>query len=381
MDEIPLLDLKKQFTTIKEEIKEAVNKVLSSGRYILGPNVEALEEEIARYCGVSFAVGVASGTDALRLSLIALGIGEGDEVITTPFSFIATTQAIIQTGATPVFVDIDEKTFNLDVKQVESSITERTRAILPVHLFGHSVDMKPLLEIARMYNLFVIEDAAQSFGSEYNYPSPEGATEWRKVGSMGDAGCFSFFPTKNLGGFGDGGMVITNQKEIARKVSLLRVHGGNSFDYSYDMMGYNSRLDELQAAILRVKLKYVDKWIKMRKGKASLYNKLLAGLPVETPHCEPYAKHTFCVYTIKTPQRDNLKRYLDIHRVSTKIYYPIPLHFQRVYDKQNFYQVKLPNAEKVCQEVLSLPLYPELEEEKIIYVVKRIQDFFKEFER
>lgn len=377
MDEIPLLDLRKQFKTIREEIKEAVNKVLSSGRYILGPNVEALEEEIANYCGVSFAVGVASGTDALRLSLIALGIGEGDEVITTPFTFIATTQAIIQTGATPVFVDIDEKTFNLDVKQVERSITKRTKAILPVHLFGHSVDMRPLLEIARKHNLFVIEDAAQSFGSEYNYLSSEGATEWRKVGSMGDVGCFSFFPTKNLGGFGDGGMVITNQKGIAKKVSLLRVHGGNSFDYSYNIMGYNSRLDEIQAAILRVKLKYVDKWIKLRREKAALYNRLLAETPVETPHCEPYAKHTFCVYTIKTSQRDSLKNYLNAHKVSTKIYYPIPLHFQKVYDKQNFYQVRLPNAEKVCREVLSLPLYPELEEEKIIYIVEKIKKFFQ----
>jgi len=357
--QVPLLNLKEQFKTIQEEIKEVVEKVLSSGHYILGPNVGALEEEVADYCGTSYGIGVASGTDALRLSLLALEIGEGDEVITTPFTFIATAEVITQVGATPVFVDIDGRTFNMDVDKIEEMITSKTKAIIPVHIFGHPVDMEPLLQIARKYNLFVIEDAAQSFGSEYNLAPPGKEPQWKKVGSMGDVGCFSFFPTKNLGGFGDGGMIITRKKEIAQKIRLLRVHGGNPSDYSYDTLGYNSRLDELQAAILRVKLKYVDKWVRLRREKAQLYNRLLSATSLKVPHCEPYARHTFCVYTVKTTLRDKLKNYLQTQGIGTKIYYPIPLHLQKVYKDLGYPQGRFPVAEKTCREVLSLPIYPD----------------------
>ncbi|MBE0479059.1 DegT/DnrJ/EryC1/StrS family aminotransferase [Candidatus Aerophobetes bacterium] len=378
--EIPLVDLKEQFKLIQKEVEEAVADVLKSGIYILGPNVEALEKEVSSYCGTSYAVGVASGTDALRISLLASGIGKDDEVITTPFTFIATIQAIMQVGATPVFVDIEEDTFNIDVDKIEKAITAKTRAILPVHLFGHTVNMQRLLSIARKYNLFVIEDAAQSFGSECNIASDTFSPEWKKAGSMGDAGCFSFFPTKNLGGFGDGGMVITDNREVAEKAKALRVHGGNSNSYSYEISGYNSRLDELQAIILRIKLKYVEKWTEMRKEKAFLYNKLLFATPVKIPNSKPYARHSFCVYTIRISAalRDKLKDFLKSYGINTKIYYPIPANLQVMYRNLTSGKGKysLPVAKKACQEVLSLPVYPELEEGKIIYIAEKIVNFF-----
>ncbi|MCD6406307.1 DegT/DnrJ/EryC1/StrS family aminotransferase [Candidatus Aerophobetes bacterium] len=375
--QIPLLDLKRQYRQIQDEVKEVVGEVLKSGQYILGPNVEALEEEVARYCGVDYAVGVASGTDALRLALLSLGIGKGDEVITTPFTFIATAQAITQVGATPVFVDIEEDTFNIDVGKIEEAITSRTRAILPVHLFGHSVDMKGILEVARKYDLFVIEDAAQAFGTECNIDR-EGSSLWKKAGSMGDVGCFSFFPTKNLGGFGDGGMVVTNNEEIAKKVRLLRVHGGSSRSYEYEMFGYNSRLDEIQAALLRVKLKYVDGWMKARQEKAALYNRLLIDTPVKTPCCKPYSRHSFCVYTIKVPFRDRLRKYLEEAKIATKVYYPVPIHLQKIY-REKVTNSCLPLSDKVCKEVLSLPIYPELKEEEIFYITEKIKAFFRDY--
>lgn len=373
---IPLLDLKTQYHSIEKEIKGAVEEVLQSGYYILGPNVKALEEEIAKYCRVKYGVGVASGTDALRLSLIALEIGEGDEVITTPFTFIATAEIISQVGAIPVFADIDEKTFNLDPEKVKHVITPKTRAILPVHIFGQPANIAPLLNLAKTYNLKVIEDAAQSFGAKYKDSSSNSV--WRKVGSLGDAGAFSFFPTKNLGGFGDGGMVVTQSKQVAEKLKLLRAHGGSTNNYSYSLLGYNSRLDELQAAILRVKLKFVDQWIAQRKEKAHLYSNLLSSpsLPVETPSEMSYSSHTFCVYTIRTPYRDKLKQYLEEEGVKTKIYYPIPLHLQEVYRKLGYHKGDFPVAEKACQEVLSLPIYPELKEKEIHYIVDKINKFF-----
>jgi len=377
---IPLLDLRAQYRSIEREVKRVVEEVFQSGHYILGSNVKALEEEIAKYCKVKYGVGVASGTDALRLSLIALGIGEGDEVITTPFTFIATAEVISQIGAVPVFVDIDEKTFNLNPEKLKQVITPKTKAILPVHIFGQSVNMTPVLNLAKAHNLKVIEDAAQSFGAEYNN-SPSNSV-WRKVGSLGDVGAFSFFPTKNLGGFGDGGMVVTQSKQVAEKLKLLRAHGGNPSTYSYSLLGYNSRLDELQAAILRVKLKFVDQWIAQRKEKAQLYSNLLSSLslPVETPSKMSYSSHAFCVYTIRTPYRDKLKQYLEEEGIKTKIYYPIPLHLQGVYRELGYHKGDLPVAEKACQEVLSLPIYPELKEEEIHYIVDKINKFFsKEF--
>lgn len=374
---IPLVNLENQFNKIQEEINEAIHKVLKSGHYILGPNVEALEEEVASYCGVSYGVGVASGTDALRLSLLALEIGEGDEVITTPFTFIATAQVINQVGATPVFVDIDERTFNLNVARIEEVITPRTKAIVPVHLFGHPVDMRNLLAIAGRYNLAVVEDAAQSFGSQCNLGKSSNGLCWKKTGSIGDVGCFSFFPTKNLGGFGDGGMVITDSEEIATRIRLLRAHGGNSDNYSYIGIGYNSRLDELQAAILRVKLKYVDQWIKQRKEKASIYDRLLSDSPVTVPYREDYATHTFCVYTIKALYRDTLRKHLEKKGIATKIYYPHPIYLQVPYRDLNYQREDFPVTEKICREVLSLPIYPELEKDKIQYIAKNIIEFFK----
>lgn len=369
---VPLLDLKPQYEQIKKEVEEAVKEVLHSGYYILGPNVKALEEEMAAYCGTKYAVGVASGTDALRLSLISLGIGEGDEVITAPFTFVATTEAIVQVGAKPVFVDIEEETFNIEPAKIEEVITEKTRAIIPVHLYGQSVDMEPIMRIAKKYNLKVIEDAAQAIGAEYGL---------KKVGSIGNIGCLSFFPTKNLGGCGDGGMVLTNDERIAEKIKSLRTHGTKS-DYIYSVFGYNSRLDELQAAILRVKLKYLDKWIEMRRQKASLYNELFSSSPsgpskgVKIPQEAPYARHGYCVYTICTPEREKLKEYLEAKGIGTKVYYPLPLHLQRVHKDLGYREGDFPLAEKASREVLSLPIYPELERDKIELVVKEISNFF-----
>ena len=377
---IHLLDLKTQYRSIEKEIKRAVEEVLKSGHYNLGSNVKDLEEDIAGYCKVKYGVGVASGTDALRLSLVALEIGKGDEVITTPFTFIATAEVISQVGAIPVFVDIDEKTFNLDSEKLKQAITPKTRAILPVHIFGQSVNMAPLLNLAKTYSLYVIEDAAQSFGAEYKRLSSNSSE--KKVGSLGDAGAFSFFPTKNLGGFGDGGMVITQSEKVAEKLKLLRAHGGNSNYYSYSLLGYNSRLDELQAAILRIKLKYVNQWITQRQKKARLYSKLLSSLPlpIEIPCKMSYSSHTFCTYTIRTPYRDRLREYLDKEGIKTKIYYPIPLHLQEIYQELGYHKGDFPVAEKACQEVLSLPIYPELKEEEINYIVDKINKFsFRSF--
>lgn len=370
--QVPLLDLKPQYEQIKKEVEEAVKEVLRSGYYILGPNVKALEEEMAAYCGTKYAVGVASGTDALRLSLISLGISEGDEVTTAPFTFVATTEAIVQVGAKPVFVDIEEETFNIDPAKIEEAITEKTRAIIPVHLYGQAVNIEPIMRIAKKYSLKVIEDAAQAIGAEYGL---------KKVGSIGDVGCLSFFPTKNLGGCGDGGMVLTNDEKIAEKIKSLRIHGTKS-DYIYSVFGYNSRLDELQAAILRVKLKYLDKWIEMRRQKAFLYNELFSSSPsgpskgVKIPQEAPHARHSYCVYTICTPERERLKEYLETKGIRTKVYYPLPLHLQRVHKDLGYRKGDFPLAEKASREVLSLPIYPELERDKIELVVKEISNFF-----
>jgi dTDP-4-amino-4,6-dideoxygalactose transaminase len=369
---IPLLDLKSQYKTIEEEVNRVIEEVLESGHYILGPNVKALEEEIASYCEVKYAIGVASGTDALRLSLLSLGVGKGDEVIVTPFTFIATAEVITQVGARPTFVDIEEKSFNLDPTKIEKAITRRTKAIIPVHLYGQAVDMCKIMHTAKKHNLKVIEDVAQAFGTEYH----GWAGRPKKLGSIGDVGCLSFFPTKNLGGYGDGGMVLTNDCEVARKIKMLRVHGLDS-NCSHSLLGYNSRLDELQAAILRVKLRWVDKWTRMRRQNASLYNKLFSSsaVPVRIPFQVPYARHSFCVYTIRTPQRDKLKDYLKKKGIGTKIYYPLPLHLQEVYRNLGYNEDDLPIAERASKEVLSLPIYPELREAQIELVVKEIKNF------
>ena len=372
--QVPLVDLKSQYETIKNEIDEAIEGVLSSGNYILGLNVKSLEDEIARYCGVSCAVGVASGTDALVLALSALGIGEEDEVITTPFTFFATAEAITQVGARPVFVDIEEESFNIDPAKIEEKLTKRTKAIVPVHLYGQPASMGSIMEIAGRHNLHIIEDAAQAFGAEYSFSRAA-----KKVGSIGDLGCLSFYPTKNIGGCGDGGMILTHHEKIAERLRVLRDHGASSL-YIHSMVGYNSRLDELQAAALRVKLRHVDSWIEMRRQNASLYDELLSnskGL-VTVPYQVPSALHTFCAYTIRAHQRDRLRDYLTKKGVGTRVYYPLPLHLQEVYARLGYKKGDLPVSEKACQEVISLPMYPELKEEQIEFVVREIKNFFSQ---
>lgn len=362
---IPLIDLKAQYESIKEEVDRAVREVLESGRYILGPNVEALEREIASYCGVKYGVGVASGTDALLLSLLALGIGPGDEVITTPFTFFATAEVIMQAGAKPVFVDIDPRTYNIDVERIEEKINENTKAIIPVHIFGQMVDMERVMQIARKYGLAVIEDACQAIGAEF---------KGQKAGAWGDAGCFSFFPTKNLGGYGDGGIVVTNDSAIAEKIRLLRAHG-SKVKYYHSVIGYNSRLDEIQAAILRVKLKYIDEWNEKRRKKASVYNELLKGMEgVCTPVEDYRGKAVYHLYVIRAEKRERIREALAGEGISTGVYYPLPLHLQEALRDLGYKVGDFPEAEKASKETLALPLYPELPEqdiERIAEAVKR----------
>lgn len=352
---VSLIDLKTQYLSIKEEIDAAVLQVLAQGQYILGPNVKALEEEVAAYCGVKYSVGVANGTDALLLTLLAYGIGPGDEVITTPYTFFATSEAICQAGATPVFVDIDPKTYNLDVKKITAKITARTKAILPVHIFGQIADMDEIMELARANNLIVIEDACQAFGAQY---------KGKKAGSIGHTGCFSFFPTKNLGGYGDGGIVVTNDEEIAAKIRVLRVHGSNK-KYIHQELGYNSRLDEIQAAILRVKIKYIDQWNNARMEKANLYKSLLAGSGIMVPHAEPWNKHIYHLFIIRSAYRDKIATRLKDNQVSSAIYYPVPLHLQKVHANLGYQVGDLPEAEIAARETLALPMSPHLSNQDI----------------
>lgn len=355
---IPLLDLKAQYNSIRNEIQEAVSGVLESGHYVLGPNVKTLEEEIAAYCGVKYAVGVANGTDALMLSLLTHGIGTGDEVITTPYTFFATAEVVSQLGATPVFVDIDAKTYNLDVNQIEARITKRTKAIIPVHLFGQMADMDAVTAIARKHNLAAIEDACQAIGARY---------KGRMAGSIGNTGCFSFFPTKNLGGYGDGGMVVTNDEAVVEKLRVLRAHGSKP-KYYHSMIGYNSRLDELQAAILRVKFRYIDEWNKRRAERAAEYDRLFAGSEVGIPYAEQGNKHIYHLYIISSPKRDQIKAALAIEGIASAIYYPVPLHRQEVYRSLGYGEGSLPVAEKAAKETLALPLYPELTREQQVRI-------------
>jgi len=360
---IPLTDLKKQYQTIKEEIDSAIEQVITKTNFILGNEVEEFEEEMTDYLNVKFAVGVASGTDALALALKALDIGEGDEVITTPFTFIATAEAITRAGAKPVFCDIDEKTYNMDADKIESRITPQTKAILPVHLYGLTCEMDKIVSLAQKHDLKIIEDAAQSFGAKYND---------KKAGTIGNLGCFSFFPAKNLGAFGDGGMVVTNDEQIMQKLKSLRNHGQTK-QYHYTMHGFNSRLDTLQAAILKVKLNHIDKWIKMRRVNAEYYKKLFSGTDIITPFIPDYAEHSFNYYTIRAKtNRDKIKNHLKDNDIASAIYYPLCLHLQEVYKNLGHKSGDFPVAEKLQNEVLSLPMYPELEKKEIEETVKSI---------
>jgi len=360
---VPMIDLKKQFAEIKDEVLAAVTEILESAHYILGPKVAEFEKTVAAYHGVPEAIGVASGTDALHLAVEALGIGEGDEVITTPFTFFATAEAVIYTGATPVFVDIEPETMNLDPAQVEAKITKNTKAILPVHIFGHPADMDRIMELAKNHDLHVIEDCAQSFGADIR---------GRKTGSFGDAGCFSFYPSKNLGAFGDGGMVTLSDTGLADRIKMLRNHGSRGA-YRHESVGFNSRLDELQAGILLVKFKRIDAYNRKRRENAALYNKFISDA-VRKPVEQPGMTHVYHQYTIRSPRRDEIRNRLNHGGISSVVYYPIPLHLQEALSFLGYKKGDFPVAEEAAEKVLSLPMYPELEEKTIREIAEIINN-------
>lgn len=351
---IKMLNLKKQYEGIRQEIEEAVSSVLESTAYILGPRVKEFEAKVAEYIGVSDGIGVANGTDALHLSVKALGLTEGDEVITTPFTFFATTEAILYERATPVFVDIDPETYCIDVTKIEEKITDRTKAIMPVHMFGHPADMKAIMDIATRHGLVVIEDCAQSIGAHI---------DGKKTGSFGDTGCFSFYPSKNLGAFGDGGLITLNDSEVAESILKFRNHG-SAGGYLHEVVGINSRLDELQAAILLVKLKRIDEYNALRRERAATYTSLIKDqvkCPVEMTGCY----HVYHQYTIRHPERDRIKGKLAKEGISSNVYYPIPVHLQPALADMGLKKGSMPEAEKASEEVLSLPMFPELEESSV----------------
>jgi len=364
--QVPMLDLKAQYRSYREEAMEAIAEVCQSQAFALGPAVKAFEEEIAAYCGCKYAIGVSSGTDALLVSLMALGVGPGDEVITSAFSFFASAGSIARVGAVPVFVDVEAETFNIDPAGVEEKVGEKTKAILPVHLFGQMAQMKPIMEIAARRNLRVVEDAAQAMGA---------SQEGRGAGTVGDYGCFSFYPTKNLSCFGDGGLVVTNDEGLAEKVRVLRNHGQKP-PYFYRVIGGNFRLDSIQAAVLSVKLKYLDEWNRRRRRHARLYDELFAGSCIKSPRIEPNNVSTYHQYTVIVPERDELRKFLAAHDIGSAVFYPRPLHMQECFRELGYRRGELPVAERLCEEVLSLPMYPELTDEQIEYVAATTLKFY-----
>jgi dTDP-4-amino-4,6-dideoxygalactose transaminase len=376
------INLKRQYRAIQKEIDRAIKLVLNSGVFILGKEVEELEKQIAKFCKTKYAIGVNSCTDALFLSLKALGIGRGDEVITTPFTFISTAEVIVNIGARPVFVDINSRTFNIDPSKIEKAITKKTKVILPVHLFGQMADMDEIMTIARKYKLYVIEDAAQAIGATIKLKIKNEKLKIMKAGAVGDIGCFSFFPSKNLGACGDGGMVVTNNKKLADKIRLLRNHG-SSFKEKYLnlILGTNSRLDAIQAAILRVKLKYLPKWSRERAKKAAYYTYQLSKLKhLSTPFTAPSHTHIFHQYTVRVDKRVRTKliSYLKENGIPTMICYPLPLHLQPAFKYLGYKSGDFPIAEKTSKEVLSLPIYPELKKEEQDFIIQKIKEFFKD---
>ena len=363
---IPILDLQQQYNTLKPELDDKIQQVLSSCQYVLGPAVTEFENAVAHYLGVEFALGVASGTDALLLALKVAGIGPGDEVITSPFSMIAHCEALYYLGAKPRFVDIDPRTFNMDIKQIESAITDKTKGILPIHIFGQTMDMPAINAIANRHNLLVIEDCAQSIGAGF------GAT---KSGGFGELGCFSFYPSKNLGCYGDGGLITTNDRDHYEQLLALRNHG--SFEkYKHEMIGYNSRLDAIQGAILSVKLPHLDHYNGQRQSHAALYNKLLKDTPIKTPEVNEGSDHIYHQYTILAEERDELKAHLLDNGIGCAIHYPTPIHKQPVFAEE-FGYLSLPNAESVSQHCLSLPMFPELKEDQITTVANTIKAWLR----
>jgi dTDP-4-amino-4,6-dideoxygalactose transaminase len=366
---VPMLDLSEQYQELRSEVLEVLDKVMSSSQFILGDHVKKLEKDVAEYSNVAHGIGCANGSDAIHIALQAMGVGPGDEVITTAFTFFATGGAIVRAGATPVYVDIDPVTFNIDPAKIEEAITEKTKAIIPVHLYGQMADMERIAEIAKKHNLGVVEDAAQAIGSKHNGKS---------VGELGTAATYSFFPTKNLGAYGDGGMIVTNDDDVAEKCRVIRVHGSKP-KYYHHVLGYNSRLDELQAAVLNVKFPHLDKWGELRREKAETYTQLLnetLGDKVVTPAVKEGNYHVFHQYTIRVEKRDELQQFLKEQGVSTMIYYPLPLHVQPVFKDLGYKEGDLPLTEKAAKEALSLPMFPELKTEQQQYVVAKIAEFY-----
>jgi dTDP-4-amino-4,6-dideoxygalactose transaminase len=361
VEPVPLLDLKAQFDPLRDEVYEALHRVVEAQTFILGNEVQRFEAEVASFAGASHAIGCASGTDALILTLAALGVGAGDEVVTSPFSFFSTASCAYKVGARPRFVDIDPVTFNLDPERVEAAVGPRTRALLPVHLFGQCADMEPLIELARRRELRVVEDAAQALGAAYR----SGGGAWRRAGAIGDAGCYSFFPSKNLGGFGDGGMIVTSEEDLAARLRLLRVHGGRQ-TYHHEVVGWNSRLDALQAAVLRVKLPHLDAWSRARAANAERYDGwfresgLVAAERVRLPGRHERSTHIFNQYTLRVERRDELRAHLAAAGIGHAVYYPVPLHLQPCFRDLGVVEGALPHAERACREAISLPVYPEI---------------------
>ncbi|EFO82085.1 glutamine--scyllo-inositol transaminase [Oscillochloris trichoides DG-6] len=361
---VPFVDLKAQYLSIKAEIDAAVLSLLESTQFVLGKEVAAFEELFAAYTQTSYVMGVNTGTSALHLALLAAGIGRGDEVITTPFTFIATVSAIDYTGATPVFVDIDPVSFTIDPAKIEAAITPRTKAILPVHLYGQPAEMAPIMAIARRHNLVVIEDAAQAHGAEYR---------GQRVGSIGDLGCFSFYPGKNLGAYGEGGAVTTNNPEFARTIRMLRDWGAER-KYYHDLKGYNYRLEGVQGAVLKVKMQYIEAWTEARRAVAARYDAQLPALGIATPAVLPERRHVYHIYAIREARREQLQTFLHDHGVSTGIHYPIPVHLQKAFAELGHKEGDFPHAEAAAREVLSLPMYPELaveQQDQVIAALKQ----------
>jgi len=372
--EIPLLDLKAQYESIKDKVNSAVMRVVESQYFVLSGEVASLEKEVSAYCGAIGAVGVASGTDALILAMKALGIKEGDLVITSPFTFFATGEAISILGARPVFADINAETYNLDPVKTEQIFKDmdietrlKVKAVLPVHLYGQCADMDSFMAIAEKYDVKIIEDSAQAIGATY---------KGKKAGSFGAAGALSFFPSKNLGAFGDGGMVVSNDEKVIERIKELRVHGSRQM-YIHEEVGYNSRLDSLQAAVLRIKLNELDLWLKRRRAIASQYNEAFRGFDIITPRVAENNEHTYHQYTISYKERDNLMRHLETKGIASRVYYPVPLHLQPCYRSLGYSIGSFPASEKAAEEVLSLPIYPELTDENINYIIQTVTDFVR----
>ena len=352
---IPLLDLKAQYRTIQSEIREAIDRVLESSQFVLGSEVAAFEEEFAAYCGAKHGIAVSSGTSALHLAMLAAGVGPGDEVITVPFTFVASVAAITYTGAQPVFVDIDPKSYTMNASQIERAISKKTKAILPVHLYGQPADMDPIMEIAKRHKLAVIEDAAQAHGAKY---------KGKRVGVIGELGCFSFYPSKNLGAYGEGGIVVTNNPEHARSIRMLRSWGEEK-RYYHEIRGFNARMEGFQGAILRVKLRHLEKWNNARRNHAARYNELLRESGVQTPAEMPYAEHVYHVYAIRARQRELVQKSLADAGIQSATHYPEPVHLMKPYADLGYHAGQFSESEQMAKEELSLPMYPELREEDI----------------